>query len=267
MGLLVLVVMCSSGCSRGPEPPGLSTLGEVDPAVKALIEEHTAEVNLDRSDAGRWGRLGMAYEANGLLVQAAEVYDVAVARDGTEPKWRYLRAQLSARRGDVEPALADLDRVIALAPTYAPARWRQGFWRLDLGDSDRALDSFRAAVQAAPDDPAGPIGIARVLLSKREDAEAAAELERLLEKAPGERYALQLLGTAYQRLGRDDDARFALSVGSSGQPAWADPWSDEVSHYRRGFAAMLKEATQLGLERRFDQAIALLERLRQMRPG
>jgi tetratricopeptide (TPR) repeat protein len=208
----------------------------------------------------------MAYEANGLLVQAADAYSVAVTLDESEPKWRYRRALIVARRGDVETALADLGRVIALAPSYAPAHWRQGFWRLDLGDPDRALASFRSAMQAAPDDPAGPIGVALVYLSKREDGAAAAELEQLLERTPGNRYALQLLGTAYQRLGRADDARFALSVGSSGQPTWNDPWSDEVGQYRRGFAAMLKEATQFGLERRFDQAIALREKLRQIRP-
>jgi tetratricopeptide (TPR) repeat protein len=260
-------VAIAAGCSRGPDPPDPAALQDVDPEVRALVQQETTAVNASRSDPDRWGRLGMAYEANGLLVEAVDAYSVAATLDEREPRWRYRRALLVARRGDVEPALADLDRVIALAPSYAPAYWRQGFWRLDLGDPDRALASFRAAVQAAPEDPAGAIGVALVHLSKREDAAAAAELEQLLERAPGNRYALQLLGTAYQRLGREEDARFALSVGSSGQPAWTDPWSDEVGQFRRGFAAMLKEATQLGLERRFDQAIAILEKLGQMRPA
>jgi tetratricopeptide (TPR) repeat protein len=263
---IVLALAIAAACSGAPAPPDAGALQDVDPEVRALIEQETAAVNESRSDPNRWGRLGMAYEANGLLVQASEAYAVAIGLDEREPKWRYRQALLTARRGEVEPALSDLDRVIALAPSYAPAHWRQGFWRLDLGDPERALTSFRAALQAAPEDPAGPIGMALVHLSKREDAAAAAELEQLLEHAPGNRYALQLLGTAYQRLGREDDARFALSVGSSGQPAWNDPWLDEVGQFRRGFAAMLKEATQFGLARRFDQAIAILEKLRQLRP-
>ena len=121
-------------------------------------------------------------------------------------------------------------------------------------------------MKAAPTDPAGHIGLALVHLSKREDAQAAAALETLLATHPGDRYALQLLGTAYRRLGREQDARFALTVGSTGQPAWADPWSDEIAQYRRGFAAMLKEATQLGLERKFDEAIARLDQLVKLRP-
>lgn len=263
---LLVGLLLSAACAAGPAPPDPASVGEVDPAVRALVDELTAEVNADRRDAARWGRLGMAYEANGLLGQAARAYDVAIALDDREPRWPYRRAILAARRGDVDAALADLERAIALAPSYAPARWRKGLWLLDRARLDDAAASFGEALTAAPADPAGPVGLALVHLSRREDAAAAAELERLLAKTPGDRYALHLLGTAYQRLGRTDEARFALSIGRGGQPLWADAWSEEVDQYRRGFAAMLKEATQLGLERRFDESIALLERLRALRP-
>lgn len=263
---LIVGAVLSSGCSRGPTPPDVATYGELDPAVATLLNDLTAGVNADRSDAAAWGRLGMGLEANGLLVQAAENYAIAVRLNENEPRWRYRQALLLARRGEVDAALADLERVIALEPGYVPARWRQGLWLLDRGDTDKAQAAFRVAVQTAPNDPAGPSGLALVKLSTRQDAEAAATLEKLLAASPGNRYALQLLGTAYRRLGREDDARFALTVGSSGQPAWSDPWSDEVGQYRRGFAAMLKEATQFGLERRFDESIALLKQLVALRP-
>ena len=91
-------------------------------------------------------------------------------------------------------------------------------------------------------------------------------LEKLLESRPGDRYALQLLGTAYRRLGREDEARFVLAIGAQGQPVWADDWLDEVASYRRGFAARLKEATGYALDGRFERAIPLLERLTAERP-
>ena len=260
-------ILLTVSCSRPPQPADPSTLGDLDPAVATLLTELTASVNADRRDAARWGRLAMGLEANGLLVQAAADYDVAVSLGDAEPRWRYRQALLRARRGEIDAALADLERVIALAPEYAPARWRQGLWLLDRGDSEKARAAFQAAARAAPGDPAGPTGLALVDLSTRQDAQAVSTLEILLAANPGDRYALQLLGTAYLRLGREDDARFALTVGSSGQPAWRDPWSDEVGQYRRGFAAMLKEATQLGLERRFDEAITLLTRLVALRPA
>ena len=256
----------AAGCEQGRAPADPRTFGDLDPAVVDLLNELTAAVNADRSDAGRWGRLAMGLEANGLVLQAAENYEVAVHLDGNEPRWPYQLAILKARRGEVDAALADLDRVIQLAPVYAPARWKQGLWWLDRGDIAKAQAAFAAAVQAAPTDPAGHTGLALVHLSKREDAQAAAALEKLLTTHRGDRYALQLLGTAYRRLGRDSDARLALTVGSAGQPSWTDPWSDEIAKYRRGFAAMLKEATQLGLERKFDEAIAQLDQLVKLRP-
>jgi tetratricopeptide (TPR) repeat protein len=265
VGTFVLIGPLAS-CSRGPVPPDLTTLGQLDPAVQTLVSELTAGVNANRTDAAAWGKLAMGFEANGLLLHASEAYAVAVGLDDREPRWRYRQALLQARRGELDAALANLERVIALAPSYAPARWRQGLWLLDRGDATKAESAFRVAVQTAPTDPAGTIGLALVHLSKRQDEEAAALLERLLVTTPGERYALQLLGTAYRRTGREDEARFALTVGSTGQPVWTDPWSDEIAQYRRGFPAMLKEATQLGLERRFDQAITLLRQLCALRP-
>lgn len=262
----IVLTLLSVACSHGPAPAEPATFGDLDAAVLTLLTELTAAVNAERTDAGRWGRLAMGLEANGLLVPAAADYAIAISLDGKEPRWRYRQALLRARRGELDAALADLEQVIALAPGYAPARWRQGLWLLDRGDAAGAQAAFQAAVQAAPGDPAGHIGTALVHLSRREDAAAAAALEKLLAARPGDRYALQLLGTAYRRLGREDDARFALTVGSTGQPVWSDPWSDEVSQYRRGFAAMLKDATQRGLERRFDEAIAILNQLVTLRP-
>lgn len=263
---VIIGSLLSPACQRGPTPADPQTFGALDPAVTTLLDELTASVKAGRSDAGRWGRLAMGLEANGLLVQAAANYDVAINLDGNEPRWRYRRALLRARQGEIDAALADLERVIQLAPGYAPARWRQGLWLLDRGDTVGARAAFEAATRTAGDDPAGHIGLALVQLSRREDAEAAAALENLLAGRPGDRYALQLLGTAYRRLGREDEARFALTVGASGQPVWNDPWSDEIGQYRRGFAAMLKEATQLGLERKFDEAIARLDQLVELRP-
>lgn len=263
---LMISALLFSGCERGPSPPDPRTFGDLDPAVASLLNELTAAVNANRSDAAPWGRLAMGLEANGLLVQAADTYAVAVRLDEGEPKWRYRRALLKARQGEIDTALADIEIVAQRNPAYGPAHWRRGLWWLDRGDVEKAEAAFKAAAQIAPADPAGPIGLALVQLSKREDAAAATTLEQLLARSPGERYALHLLGTAYRRMGRDDDARFALTVGSSGQPSWNDPWADEVGEYRRGFAVMLKEATQLGLERKFDQAIALLNKLVALRP-
>src|SRR5439155_15401300 len=91
-------------------------------------------------------------------------------------------------------------------------------------------------------------------------------LERTLAKNPGNGYLLQLLGTAYRRVGRDEEAAFALAIGKSEEPAWADPWTDQMLEFRRGFAVRLKDATAYFLAGQMDRAIVLLEQLQQEKP-
>ena len=83
---------------------------------------------------------------------------------------------------------------------------------------------------------------------------------------PADGYTLQLLGTAYQRLGRHDRAASALQVGAKGEPQWTDPWTNEMLEFRRGYAALLKDATAYIVAGQFPHAIAILEQLRRDRP-
>jgi tetratricopeptide (TPR) repeat protein len=252
--------------ARGPEPPQLDALGAMDPEVASLIQERIDGVRAARSSAESWGALGVACEANGFTQIAGQAYDTATRLAPRDARWWYRLALVQARLGDQPGALAAIDRVLKLNATYAPAHWRRGLWLLDQGDLASAERSFRQAMETDPADRAGPVGLARVYLARGDNAHAVETLERLLNDNPGDRYALQLLGTGYRRLGREDDAKFALAVGAGGEPVWRDPWSDEVQSTRRGFAAVLKEATALAMAGNFAQAIPLLERLRAARP-
>jgi tetratricopeptide (TPR) repeat protein len=248
-----------------PVPPRLADLGVMDPDVTAFIGQQIDRVNAAREDPGAWAQLGLACEANGLVGAATRAFETAVALDANNPRWWYRLALLRSRQGD-PAAMSALDRVVALQPGYGPAHWRLGLWLLDRSDARAAEAAFRRATEIDARDPGGWVGLALVHLSRREDYQAVAVLERLLQDTPGDRYALQLLGAAYRRVGRTDDAAFALAVGTRGEPVWRDPWSDEVGAYRRGFAAILKEATGLAMAGDFAGAIPRLEQLRTTRP-
>ncbi len=253
-------------CTTAPVPPDPGTLGELDPAVRALLDERVAGVREDPADADRWGMLGMALEANGLTGTARDVYRVATTFDNAHGRWFYRAAVLGERAGDTDAALADYDRAIALSPDVMAPRWRRGLLLLDRGDLEGAEAAFRVVANLAPGDVAGPTGLARVQLARGAAADAATRLEAVLERAPADRYAYQLLGAAYRQLGRVDEAQEAAAAGAGEEAAWADPWSDEVGGQRRGFAASLKDATALALAGRYPEAITLLERLRAERP-
>jgi tetratricopeptide (TPR) repeat protein len=268
---LPLVVVAASllslaACQRGPAVPELAAYGTLEPAVATVLTERLAAVTAARTDADQWGRLAMALEANGLTPQAKDTYGIAATLPATHGRWPYHLARLRARDGDTAGALAAYDDAITRSPDYVPARWRRGLVLLDRGDLAAAEAAFRVAVNLAPADSAGVTGLARVQMAQGTPQDAAATLEALLERAPDDRYAYQILGTAYRALGRTDEAADAAAAGATGEPQWLDPWASEVGIYRRGFAAMLKDATALGLEGNHAEAIRLLEALRAQRP-
>jgi tetratricopeptide (TPR) repeat protein len=238
----------------------------MDGEVASLLRELRAAIETSPRDASAWARFGMACEANGQVACAREAYEQAVALAPLEARWWYALAIVRSRLGEARQADAALTQTLDLAPSYAPAWSRRGLWLLDRGDPLAAKAAFQRAANLDSEDPSPVIGIARVQLERGEPAAAIETLERLLERRPGDRYALQLLGTAYRRVGRTDDAAFALAVGSMGEPSWPDPWSAEIASYRRGFAATLKAATREAMEGRFDAAIPLLESLRRQKP-
>ncbi len=260
---LIAVIIFAWWWARSAVPgvPGLAEYGEMDPDVRAFIARHLDEVTEAPERADTWTRLGLASEANGFVGLAARAYSRATELDPQGARSWYRLALVRARLGNQAGAFAALDRAVALDGSHAPAHWRRGLWLLDAGDLAGAQTAFERATAIAPDDPGGLLGLARVSLARGENEAAVAALEKLLDRLPGDRYALQLLGTAYRRLGRIDDAQFALAVGVRGGPSWRDSWSDDVGSYRRGFAATLKEATSYAFDGRFDQAIPLLERL------
>ncbi len=263
--LIAASLLSLAACQRGPAVPELAAYGTLEPAVAAVLTERLTALAAARTDADQWGRLAMALEANGLTPQAK----------GPTPSPRPSPRRTAAGRitwpgcapaTATAGALAAYDEAITRSPDYVPARWRRGLVLLDRGDLAAAEAAFRVAVNLAPADSAGVTGLARVQMALGTPQEAAATLEALIERTPDDRYAYQILGTAYRALGRTDEAADAVAAGATGEPRWMDPWASEVGIYRRGFAAMLKEATTLGLEGNNAEAIRLLETLRAQRP-
>src|SRR5262249_57281153 len=74
------------------------------------------------------------------------------------------RAQLAGR---LRAALAEYDRVLALAPDYTDARVNRGFARLELGDRNGAREDFERARKADPSRPDIAEGLRRLSGSSR----------------------------------------------------------------------------------------------------
>jgi tetratricopeptide (TPR) repeat protein len=244
----------------------LARLGAIAPEVEDIVRQALESVEQVPLDGSRWGRFGMVCEANGLVGAARDAYATAASIQSSEARWWFHLASVEARLGRADAAVRDMRRAIDVNPGYAPAFWRLGLWLLDQNQIEGAERAFDRATEIQPADRAGWIGLSRVFLQRGENARAAGLLERLVEAGAGERYTLQLLGTAYRRLGRLDEAASALEVGAKGEPQWTDPWTDEMLGYRRGYAALLKDATAFIVAGQFEPAIRILEQLRREKP-
>ena len=252
--------------TSAPVVPRVESLGAIAPEVADAARQALDSLAADPRDAQRWGRFGMICEANGLVAPARDAYQHATSIDASDAKWWYRLAYVQARSGRIDEAIEQLRQAIERNPSYAPAHLRLGLWLLDRGDTDGAERAFARAGEIDSGGVSSAIGLARVHLQRQQNQQAAEVLERALAKTPGDRYAMQVLGTAYRRLGRSDEADYALAVGMLGEPAWPDPWTDEMLQYRRGFAVRLKDATQYFVAGQMPQAIALLQQLRQEKP-
>ncbi len=263
---VVFLSLIVAACGGARTPVSDIRLDGVAPDIAAAVRTAQAAVVADARSADKWLTLGMACEANGLFADAGRAYEQATSRDDRHARAWYRLAVVRSRLGLPADAFAALDRAVALDGSYAPAHWRRGLWLLDAAKDDEARAAFEKATTLDPSSPGGWVGLARVALHKREDAKAVEALEGYLSQHPGDRYALRLLGTAYQRLGRSEEADYALAVGSAGEPVWPDPWSDQLAEFRVGFAQALKTATALVLNNQYDAAIPALERLHREQP-
>jgi tetratricopeptide (TPR) repeat protein len=259
--LALSVISCRSSAVDFP----IHTDG-VAPDVSAAVQAAYDRVRSDSKSAANWLALGMVCEANGLSAEARAAYQRSVALDERQPRAWYRLALTQGRAGHLTDAMSAIERAIALDGGYAPAHWRRGLWLLDQAKEGEARSAFEKATAIDPANPGGWVGLARVAMAQQRPADAVDLLEKFLSQHPGDLYAIHLLGTAYQRLGRTDEAEYARAMAGPGEPVWPDAWSDELHALRVGFAQTLKEATAQQLSGNYGAAIPLFERLSKERP-
>jgi len=240
--VLALLLFWTAGCGGSPagwlrEPPLPEALAELDGNVRTRIEEAAARVRQAPEPVEAWGELGKLYEAVGLRLQAIACYEQAQLRVPGDPKWWYRSGVCRGRMQDMGGAIRDMQRVIELEPSYAPAYYRRGACALDDGDLELAQESFRAATRVTPEFMGGWVGLARVHLLRDENEEALALLEAQAARDPKDPVVTKLLRSAQVQAGIEPGAAVeAAAAQEEGDlPAgvfWLDPWQVELAAYR-----------------------------------
>lgn len=277
---MVLVVVLTAvgflwfGGSRSADPtaadgtvpiyvPTLEDTAELDPLIVELINSTIAQVRHSPDEPQIWHELGLTYHAHFLLDPARQCYEKALELDpGLAETWYHL-ALIHERVGNYDEAVRIMSEAARRSPEYPPVHWRKGMWLIELGRFDEAQQSLQRAVESAPNDPAPQAGLALLDLQRNRAERAVARLEPTIAAHPDIRYLARLLGTAYQRVGRTEDAAPLLVIPSNAPPKWDDPWSSKRSQLRTGYPIVIQRAQALIEARRPADALAELEKIRQ----
>lgn len=108
--------------------------------------------------------------------------------------------------GDLEAAIGEFDRVLAIEPDHAEAWIQKGIALARLGQHEKAATALAEAIRLRPDDAELWLQRAGSLHSLQRHAEALAACDEVLRRRPDDGDALFQRAETLDALGRHDDA-------------------------------------------------------------
>jgi tetratricopeptide (TPR) repeat protein len=219
--------------------PDLSTMEPmVVDQVRSLYDEATKVVEHPRAGdevmAEAYSQLGQTFHAYELLDPAEACYRNASHLAPTAFDWVYLHADVLRRQGDLDGAVADLERACAMRPEYVPCMVRIGTALLELNDLDAAEAWLDKALAAAPGLAAAHAGLGDVALARQDYQTAVDHLETALELLPAANSLHYRLARAYRGLGEAELARQHLQQRGTIGVGVPDPLIDGLEDLKLG---------------------------------
>jgi tetratricopeptide (TPR) repeat protein len=263
MGLLIAAAAMQFGKSQlASEPPQPDDLSTIDGEVVKLIRKATAAVKQKPNDLDRWLLLGKVYEANSLHDVANETYRFVLERNPAHAEAWFRDAVCHERLGDLDAAIASMEKSIEHRPEFAAARWRQSMWLTDVGQIEKAATRADEATKLAAQDSSAWFAKVKVLLAQRKNEEAIQLIgEQNLEATRNGTYAKFLLGTAYRQMGQLEKAEGLLGQATNFRPAWRDDWTRELAKLHTGLTKLQSVGGNLVKQGKFTEAIPILEKV------
>jgi tetratricopeptide (TPR) repeat protein len=126
----------------------------------------------------------MAIMRYGQIDLALADFDRAVALSPTDAVVRYNRSIALAQKGDFDQAIRDLDEVLRLKPDHPFANHQRGFVYLKKGVYDRAIDDFNQSIRMNPANARAYQDRAAAYRAKGELVKAEADLKKATELDP-----------------------------------------------------------------------------------
>ena len=122
-------------------------LGRVEKATHTFQEV----ARLWPTRANVWIELGLSYDQQGQLTEAAAAYETAVEFGGEKPELLSQLARAHMRNGNLELAETCLNKAVTLDPSYIPAKINAAILRENQGQLNEALALYDEVLRMAPD--------------------------------------------------------------------------------------------------------------------
>ncbi|MFG1668871.1 tetratricopeptide repeat protein [Streptomyces sp. Y7] len=235
--------------------PGTSTRpGRPDEAREDRSAEHGWSVTLDPGTAARAYRArAMSHDLAGDLDAAVADLDRALRLAPDDPRSLALRGEYHRAQERPDEAIRDLDRALGLHPDDAFALASRGAARLVRQEFDDALADLDRAVRLKPDYPWALVRRARVHRSRGDRDRQLADLDLAVAVGPDWAWVRCERGDALRGAGRDEEALADYAYALALEPGY------ESARASRGAAL-----ANLG---RYTEALADLDRVLERRPG
>ncbi len=175
-------------------------------AQPVTAQTHRAASVESRQNPAEAFEQGQNAQERGDLNTAVRLYSIVIAAEPSLYQAYYQRGVALMDMGRASEAEADLKKVIQLQPDFARAHRAMGLLLLDQGKTDEAKRSLSRAIELDEKLTGVRIYYASALIKSGDPAAAIAHLQTAIRMGESLQLAEALLGLAFERTGKIDDA-------------------------------------------------------------
>ena len=195
-------------------------LRNMDGAEEALTRARRLLPEGDSSAAAEAALLALD---QGDITAAASLIDVADIH-GDSPVISYVRGNIEARSGHLDPALEDYGKTLKSDTNHIRARLNRCSIYMALDEGRKALDDAEILLDLAPNFTLARFRKAEAEMMLGEWSRAREDLDIVLEKAPHHHQALTQLAACFIALDRPERAETPLNEALRIAPNYAPAW-------------------------------------------
>ncbi len=201
----------------------------MDSAWTQLQEDLTQAANEPIQQAEAYAQYGLAAFGNGLAIPAKRAFELATQAAPSDVRWIYYLALIHEYLGELDFAVARLDKVLAFRKDDKPTLIRLGGVYFEQSEFEKSMQSYQRVVDQEPTNAAALAGLARIAATENNHQLAVDLFQKALEQQPNADQLYYALGLSLRALGKKDEAKAALAKRGSNEPSFNDPLFDEIT--------------------------------------